>query len=230
MCASERRRAAGLALLLACAMPAALAQSAPSREQELIRRLRQQVQQLQQAQAEQQQAAAKAGADLAAASQRAEAARAEAGRARGNAAAQARALAALQAERDTLAGEREALKGQLERALAEAERRARAEATLRAEAAQRQTLLATRETTFADLWRRHEKQAQGLQACIASNAKLHALGLELLERYEKKGVGDVWAQQEPFVQSGRVRLENLLQGYREQLDQSALKPASGRGS
>lgn len=228
MCASERR--AAFVLALACALPAAWAQQAPSREQELIRRLRQQVQQLQQAQAEQQQAAAKAGADLAAAAKRAQAAQAEAGRVRGSAAAQARALAELQAERDALAGERDTVRQQLQEARADIERRTQAEATLRADAAQRQTLLATRETTFADLWRRHQAQAHGLQACIASNTKLHALGLELLDRYEKKGVADVLAQHEPFVQASRVRLENLLQGYREQLDQSALKPAAGRGS
>ena len=228
MCASSRT---ALAVLLLClAGTSALAQTAPSREQELIRRLRQQVQQLQQAQAEQQQAAQKSAADIAAARKRAEAALADAGRARGAASSQARNLAELKSERETLVAERDLLKQQLDEAKGDIERRTKAEAELRAEAAQRQTLLATRETTFADLWRRHQAQAQGLQACIASNAKLHALGLEFLDRYEKKGAAELWSQQEPFVQTGRVKLENLLQGYREQLDQSALKPASGRGS
>jgi DNA repair exonuclease SbcCD ATPase subunit len=228
MCASSSGAAA--LLVLALAAPAAFAQSTPSREQELIRRLRQQVQQLQQAQGEQQQAAQKSAADSAAAQKRAEAALADAGRARGAASSQARSLAELRTERDTLVAERDALQQQLDAAKAGIEQRTKTEADLRAEAAQRQTLLATRESTFADLWRRHQAQAQGLQACIASNAKLHALGLEFLDRYEKKGAAELWSQQEPFVQTGRVKLENLLQGYREQLDQSALKPASGRGS
>lgn len=228
MCASRRTLAA--LLMLGLAGGAAYAQSAPGREQELIRRLRQQVQQLQQAQSEQQQAAQKAMAELAAAQKRAEAALADSGRARGAVATQAKNVAELRTERDALATERDVLKRQVDEARAEIERRTQAEAALRAEAAQRQALLATREATYASLWQRHQAQAQGLQACIDANAKLHALGLEFLDRYENKGASELWSQREPFLQFGRVKLENLLQGYREQLDQSALKPASGRGS
>lgn len=228
MCASERRGWL-LAVLLACST-AAFAQQPPSREQELIRRLRQQVQQLQQAQAEQQQAAQKASTELAVQQQRAAAVRADLGRARGAAATQARDLAALKAEHEALGSERDALKLQLEEAQTELERRARDAQRLRADLAQRQTLLGTRETTFADLWRRHQAQAQGLQACIASNEKLHGLGLELLDRYANKGLPQLIDEKEPLLQFGRVRLENLLQGYRDKLDQSALKPADGRGS
>lgn len=227
MCASERL--GWLLLLLVCGT-AAFAQQAPSREQELIRRLRQQVQQLQQAQAEQQQAAQKASGDLAAQQQRAAAVQADLGRARSAGAAQARELGELKTEREALAAERDALKLKLDEAHAEIERRANEGRQLRADLAQRQTLLGTREATFAGLWRRHQAQAQGLQACIASNDKLHGLGLELLDRYASKGPLQRIEEQEPFLQFGRVRLENLLQGYRDKLDQSALKPAAGDGS
>jgi len=219
----------GLLLLLA-AVPAAFAQQAPSREQELIRRLRQQVQQLQQAQAEQQQAAIRAGAELATLQKRFDALQADAGRLRGAAASQTRSAAELTSERDALTAANGALQARLDEAKTELEQRAKAQEQLRAELAQGRALLDTRAATFGDLQARHQRQAQGLQACIDNNARLHALGLELLDRYERKGVGELLHTQEPLLQFGRVRLENLLQGYREQLDQSALKPAPSRGS
>lgn len=49
------------------------------------------------------------------------------------------------------------------------------------------------------------------------NAELLTLGREILARFRSKGLGDVLAGSEPFVQSSRVKLENLVQDYEDKL-------------
>lgn len=63
-----------------------------------------------------------------------------------------------------------------------------------------------------------------LQQCVMHNAELANTGLELLSRYEGKGVAEVLSAQEPFVQTGRVRLENLKAEYTRRVQAFRLKP------
>jgi chromosome segregation ATPase len=63
-----------------------------------------------------------------------------------------------------------------------------------------------------------------LQQCASHNADLASTGLELLVRYENKGMAEVLAAQEPFVQTGRVKLENLKAAYTRRIQASRLKP------
>jgi chromosome segregation ATPase len=223
-----RRVGAGLAALLLAG--SALAQPAPSREQEQIRRLRLQVQQLQQAQSSQAAASAlalqQAQAGQAALQQQLAAAQPELRRLRARQADQALALAegaqalqALQAQRQERAALDARLAGQASELTA-----AQQELAQQKKALQDALRLADqRALALADLQARHGSQAQGLQACLASNQALHGLGLDLLQRYADKTVAEVLAENEPFVQTRRVALENLMQGYRDKLDAQALR-------
>jgi DNA repair exonuclease SbcCD ATPase subunit len=54
------------------------------------------------------------------------------------------------------------------------------------------------------------------------NLALYKLGKEILTRYEQFGLGDAIAAKEPFVGLSRVKLENLVQDYKNKLlDQAA---------
>ncbi len=211
-------------VLLAAAVLAwpAAAQNSSSREVEQVRRLRLQLQQLQQEVAAQQQAAQRATAERGDVQRRLDAAQEQLKEQRGRLALQVRqsdqTRQALEAatQRQVVEGQRAAEK----QAALEAERRAAA--TLRAELAQTQRQRGTLQDNYGELDVRHRAQAEGLQTCIARNASLQALGLELLQRYEHKGWAEVLAADEPFLQWGRVSLENLVQGYRDKLDAQAL--------
>jgi hypothetical protein len=67
-----------------------------------------------------------------------------------------------------------------------------------------------------------------LQRCVADqqtkNAALFKLGNEILTRYEKFGLGDAISAKEPFVGLTRVKLENLVQDYQDQLLDHRIKP------
>jgi len=209
-----------------CLSPA-WAEQQPNREQEQLRRLRQQLQQLQQQQATDQDSARRADADKAVAKKELDSAQAELRRQRASAAAQSKAAGEQQAALDMVRSERDALKASGDALRTELDAGNASGVKLRADISGLQRSLAQRDSALADLGARHQSQAQGLQSCIASNQALHALGQELLQRYAGKGVGDVIAQHEPFLQFKRVALENLLQGYQDKLDQQAIKPLTG---
>jgi len=50
------------------------------------------------------------------------------------------------------------------------------------------------------------------------NLELWRLGNEILTRYEKFGLGDALAAREPFTGISRVKLENLVQDYKDKVD------------
>jgi len=62
------------------------------------------------------------------------------------------------------------------------------------------------------------------EQCRADNAKLYATGAELLKLYQDKGFGAVLGSKEPFLQVGRVQLENVGAQYAEALKASKAKP------
>jgi hypothetical protein len=49
------------------------------------------------------------------------------------------------------------------------------------------------------------------------------LGKEILERYEKFGLGTALTAREPFVGTTRVRLQNLVQEYSDKLSEQRIK-------
>ena len=55
------------------------------------------------------------------------------------------------------------------------------------------------------------------------NLELWRLGNEILRRYEKFGLGDALAAREPFTGISRVKLENLVQDYKDKIDDQRVK-------
>jgi chromosome segregation ATPase len=55
------------------------------------------------------------------------------------------------------------------------------------------------------------------------NLELWRLGNEILTRYEKFGLGDALAAREPFTGVSRVKLENLVQDYKDKIDDRRVK-------
>jgi hypothetical protein len=56
------------------------------------------------------------------------------------------------------------------------------------------------------------------------NAAMYKLGIEVLDRYEKFGLGTALTAREPFVGLTRVKFENLIQDYGDKLADERIKP------
>lgn len=56
------------------------------------------------------------------------------------------------------------------------------------------------------------------------NLAMYRIGSEVLERYEKFGLGTALAAREPFTGNMRVKLENLVQDYGDKLAEQRIKP------
>jgi chromosome segregation ATPase len=56
------------------------------------------------------------------------------------------------------------------------------------------------------------------------NAAMYKLGIEILDRYEKFGLGTALTSREPFVGLTRVKFENLIQDYGDKLADERIKP------
>ena len=73
-----------------------------------------------------------------------------------------------------------------------------------------------------------ESQAILLQRRVendeAKNLALYKLGKEVLDRYEKFGLGTAITAREPFVGLTKVKLENLVQDYSDKLLDQTIKP------
>ncbi len=217
MCASDRPwgpvKPWLLALTLALSHTWVWAQA--DKEAEQLKRLRLQVRQSQQQLQQTQETLAQAEQ----ARQRAEASQkaqdTELSRQRGAADAAGRRAGALARELDALKGTLSATQAELQalkvqhQTLGESAERVRAQA-VEAEAG----------------WRAQVQQLQAqLQRARQDNAVLADLGLELQERYEHKGLREVLSANEPFVQTGRVRLENLKASYEARIDAARQGPS-----
>lgn len=202
------------ALLLATSL--AHGEDKPSREQEQLRRLRAQTQQLQQALSAEQQARQAAASELQALKQTqktdldrldadAQAARRRAGSMQKQLEQTARELAEVRVARDTL--------------------QQQLDDTRKLLGAREIDLQQTRNTlqdTQRDLGAtrsRSEALAGRLGQCEQDNVALYRTGIEVLDHYRNRTLGDRMVQGEPFSQVGRVRLENLIDAYRDRLDE-----------
>ncbi|MCE0484089.1 MAG: hypothetical protein LV479_07615 [Methylacidiphilales bacterium] len=58
----------------------------------------------------------------------------------------------------------------------------------------------------------------------AKNLELYKTGSEILTRYEKFGLGEAIEAREPFVGLSRVKLETLVQGYKDKLLDQTITP------
>lgn len=193
-----------LAVCIGLLMPPVLAQGAADAQ---LRQLRLQVRQAMQAARDAQEAADAAKAD-------AEAARAQQvelqtalGEAAGRRDAAAASASRLQQDKAAL----EAKLVTAESALAETRGLLAAVRTeLNAQVAGRRTAEAGLRDTDA-----------ALATCRAHNGELVGVANDLLAAYQNKGVFDVLGEGEPLTGIGRVRLENLLETYRDKVDAAA---------
>jgi len=62
-------------------------------------------------------------------------------------------------------------------------------------------------------------QSQALHEVNGKNMKLYQLNAELIDRYNKKGVWDSLMQREPVTQIKDVRIQSMLQEYRDRNDE-----------
>ena len=60
----------------------------------------------------------------------------------------------------------------------------------------------------------------------AKNLAIYKIGLEILGRYEKFGLGDAISAREPFIGKTRVKFENFVQDFQDKLAEQKIKPAN----
>lgn len=90
----------------------------------------------------------------------------------------------------------------------------------------RELKLATADKTNLEaLKSRNERE---ISACESKNLALYEVGRSLMERFERKSCGEILAQGDPFIGIKKVETENLLEEYRDKLDdQKLIKPPGG---
>lgn len=208
MCASERFRRRGVVsslglIVLVGSLATATAFAQSDKDAEQLKRLRLQLRQVQQqnqsaqaAQAQAEQARTKAEQVLRSQEGDLQRERTVAGSASRRAVALQKELGTLQTEHQRVTAELLAVNEQL-KVLQASSRSAQQSA----------------QTTEATLRTRGEQLTTQLDRCTAHNAELVQLGQELWGRYENKGLGEVLGANEPFVQTARVKLENLQAEY-----------------
>lgn len=62
------------------------------------------------------------------------------------------------------------------------------------------------------------------------NDELYKTGSEVLSRYENFGLGTALTAREPFTRLTRVKLENLMQEFKDKLDDGKIKPENAKTS
>lgn len=68
-----------------------------------------------------------------------------------------------------------------------------------------------------------KKRLDGMvQVCEKKNGELYLLNVKLMDKYQGKGILQAMRQAEPFTQLEQVRAENLLQEYRDKLDDNRI--------
>jgi chromosome segregation ATPase len=200
-------------LLLSLGMSSAWAAN-DSREKQMLRRMQQQVQQLDQARAQAEQEKAVALADK----ETAERELKKFGATKRQLAGERAARSRMEAELKAVQTENDALKTRLadtEKQLADsvALQRATAQTLAQTESAKKQT-----EGQLSG-------KAQDLQVCQAHNGRLYAVGREMMVKYQDKSCQDALAQAEPFTGLKKVEVENLLEAWRDQLDREKINAA-----
>ena len=81
------------------------------------------------------------------------------------------------------------------------------------------SLTSEKEALTADL----QETRATLRRTVKHNARLAELSEELVVAYEKKGVGDSLLGKEPLTQIEKVEVEQLVQEYRDRIDNDNLK-------
>ncbi|MEQ1592648.1 MAG: hypothetical protein ABL892_09695 [Thiobacillaceae bacterium] len=73
-----------------------------------------------------------------------------------------------------------------------------------------------------------QRNERDIASCERKNVALYELGRSLMYRFENKSCAETLAQKEPFTGLKQVETENLLEEYRDKLDdQKLIKPPGG---
>lgn len=56
------------------------------------------------------------------------------------------------------------------------------------------------------------------------NIQMYKVGMEILDRYRKFGLGDALLAREPFVGTTKIKFQNLVQNYSDKLADQRIKP------
>jgi chromosome segregation ATPase len=218
MCGSDPLRRVAAALLLCGALVDLAAAQTVNREQEQLHRLRQQLQQLQQEQTAAAAQAQKLSADNTALQQRLKQVDSGGGNNRARLAAATQHAEALAAELNRLKSEQSTLTTQLAESRT-AQAKSLSELTeANADLMRVQKALVMRESGLNQLSTQFQALDTRYTLCTAQNGALVDLGREVIARYANRGVDEMFTLREPFVQTQRVALENLVLSYRERLD------------
>ena len=201
-----------LSVLAGVAQAEAPVDKVAARSQEQMRRLRQQVQ-------EAQQSAERLVQEKLALDKQIKQSDAELGDIRRKSQASAKRLSETEQGLSRERAEREALAAKL------AETQTQLDA-LRKQYAASEDKLATREVTLSILDVSFKAETIERQRCEANNLALYGYGRELLVAYRDKGVFSAVAQRDPIFSLGGVKIENVLEEYRDKLDEKKLRPAS----
>ncbi len=186
-----------------------------SREKQMLRRLQQQVQQIDQARAQAEQERAAALADKDSIERELNTLRSADSAAKRQLAGERAARSRTQAELETMQTELEGLKLRMadtDKKLADsmALQRTTAETLVQTESAKKQT-----ESQLAG-------NRQDLKICQTHNGQLYSIGREMMQKYRDKSCQDALAQAEPFSGLKKVEVENLLETWRDRLDREKL--------
>lgn len=207
--------------LLVTGPAAAASDKKANREREMLRRAQMQLQQVQGQIGTLEQEKAKLTQDLDAAAKAAKSAE-------GRAARLNRELKGERQQREALAKEIEQVKRDLAGARERLEQTSGRLTETQQSLVQTQRTLAATEADKRNLEGIKTRNEREIALCEDKNLKLYQTGRELMVRFEKKSCGEVMAQGEPFTGLKRVEVENLLEEYRDKLDeQKLIKPPGG---
>jgi archaellum component FlaC len=182
-----------------------------ARSQDQLRRLRQQVQQLQQAQQAQQQSEQKIALEKAATDEQLKRRSSELGATGKKLRDAERQLADLDTRVKTVEQERDALTAKL----ADTSKKLADLDLLQRDTASK---LGTRDGEARGLQSSLTAELAERKRCEANNIALYQYGRELMSLYENKGVVTAIRQREPLFGMGQVKIENMLEEYRDKLD------------
>lgn len=192
-----------------------------SREREQLRRVQAQLQQAQAQLSALEQDKTRLAQSLTDAEKARDAARGRLGRLNRDLAQERQQRETLLKDLDLLRQEAAELKAQL------AQERTRL-AESRSSLAETQGRLRDREAEKLALERARSQLERELAASEARNKALYAIGRDLMTRFERKTCNEILAEGEPFTGLRRVQTENLLEMYRDKLDEHKLiKPPGG---
>ena len=90
--------------------------------------------------------------------------------------------------------------------------------------------LQTVETARNALRGQLESRGREYNICVEHNVGMYEVGSEALDRLDRHGLWSKVRESEPFTQLARVRLDNLIDGYRQRLEELRVEQSNKKKS